>query len=462
MTGDFGLSVAKENSFMDKQMVWKDEYNIGVEIIDREHQRLFRIVNKLLSLEEEKNNPRIYQEGVKYLKEHALKHFLEEERYMASIGYEELEMHRRIHTGFREDTLPALEQELMMENYSPEAVEHFLGVCAGWLIGHTLTEDLAMTGEKMSKWVDLLPDQEIEMMRKVIQKLLHDMFQLDAQAISDTYGGERFGNGVYYRLVYGTEKEDKNWEIILAFEEKILINTVGKIMGLRSGRLDFMLVNAVRYTAKQFVWRVMQHFPALKLYELKEENLLTYDQFSELFEQKKPQVSLLFNTNEGYFSYCVFAPHLLSDGIGTSIGVRNARKEIEKFLSDRDEDPKNKVLVVDDSMTIRQGMKNLLGSDYEVCVAESGVSAIRAISLDRPDMILMDYEMPVCDGRSVMEMLRSEEDFADIPVIFLTSRDDMETVRKVLELKPEGYLLKSLHPTYIKKRIDQYFKTGKL
>ncbi len=88
----------------------------------------------------------------------------------------------------------------------------------------------------------------------------------------------------------------------------------------------------------------------------------------------------------------------------------------------------------------------------------SGVSAIRAITLDRPDLILLDYEMPVCDGRYVLEMLRSEAEFADIPVIFLTSKDDPESVKKVLELKPDGYLLKYLKPAEIKSRVDEFLR----
>ena len=66
--------------------------------------------------------------------------------------------------------------------------------------------------------------------------------------------------------------------------------------------------------------------------------------------------------------------------------------------------------------------------------------------------------MPVCDGSHVLEMLRSEKDFADIPVIFLTSRDDQESVKKVLALKANGYLLKYLKPMDIKKRIDDFLK----
>ena len=103
-------------------------------------------------------------------------------------------------------------------------------------------------------------------------------------------------------------------------------------------------------------------------------------------------------------------------------------------------------------------MKQLLEEDYAVSVAESGVAAIRTITLDPPDLVLLDYEMPVCDGRQTLEMFRSEPAFADIPVIFLTGRGDPDVVRKLLSLKPAGYLLKYLKPAEIKTKIDDFFE----
>ena len=231
-------------------------------------------------------------------------------------------------------------------------------------------------------------------------------------------------------------------------------------MGVKSDKMDVMLINAARYTAGQFVSHVMEHFPSILSYEMQEENLLTYDEFRAVFDTKKPQISLLFNTDEGYFSYCVIAPHLLVGGIGTPLGVNNEVTEIQRYLKEKDKGGP-KVLVVDDSMTIREGIKRLLGNDYEVSTVQSGVSAIRAITLDKPDLVLLDYEMPVCDGRHVLEMLRSEKEFSDVPVIFLTSKDDPESVKKVLELKPDGYLLKYLKPAEIRKRVDVFFEKRK-
>ena len=162
---------------MNTEFVWLDEFNIGVDIIDREHQRLFKIINKLFTFkEEEKNSQWACQEGIKFFKSHALKHFTDEEAYMASIGYQGLEQHKRVHKGFRENTLPALEEELDRSEYSPDAVDHFLGVCAGWLIGHTLTEDLSIVGKQMQKWENLLPGEEVNAIKKIITQLVFDMF----------------------------------------------------------------------------------------------------------------------------------------------------------------------------------------------------------------------------------------------------------------------------------------------
>ncbi len=447
---------------MENQLVWKEEYNIGVDVIDKEHKRLFKIINKLFKFgEEEKKSQWACQEGIKYFKDHAMQHFSEEEEYMQSIGYEGYEVHKSIHEGFRLKTLPALEEELEQTEYSADAVKHFLGVCAGWLIGHTLTEDQAIVGGSVSKWENLLPEEEREAMKKVILQLLYDMFRLESQVISESYGGEKFGRGIYYRLVYGSEQEEEKSEIFLVFEEKLLINTVGKVMGIETNRLDTMLINATRYTARQFVGRLREHLPDAELSEMKEENLLTYEEFKNVFEKNKPQVSLLFDTGEGYFAYCVIAPHLLEKGVGTAIEAENAMTEIEEYLMKREESTKLKILVVDDSLTIQHGMKKLLEEDYEVSLADSGMAAIRSLILDRPDLVLLDYEMPVCDGKQVLEMIRSENMLADIPVIFLTGRTDPESVKKLVSMKPDGYLAKYLKPSEIKKKIDIFFENRK-
>ncbi len=189
-----------------------------------------------------------------------------------------------------------------------------------------------------------------------------------------------------------------------------------------------------------------------------DEQLLTYEQFERVYEKQNPQISLLFDTGAGYFAYCFVAPHLLQGDGGIAIQADNAMEEIQKYLKRGHLGKRRKILVVDDSEFVLRAMEELLGKDYEVLLAKSGLSTIRAITLNRPDLVLLDYEMPICDGSQVLEMIRAEEDFSNIPVIFLTSRVDKESIKKVLALKPAGYLSKSLDPVDVKKEIDKYFE----
>lgn len=448
---------------MGNQFIWQDRFNIGVDVIDREHKKLFSIMNRLLIFSEQEDKSQwVCQEGLKYFKDHAMKHFSEEEVYMASISYKGYELHRRVHDNFRKNTLPALEWELKQTNYSKEAVSHFLSVCAGWLIGHTLTEDRAIVGETFNKWENLLPEEEEVAVKQLMSYLVKDMFQLDLRLVSDRYGGEKFGKGIYFRFIYSNDKGEK-WEVFMIFEEKLLLETVGKVMGNKSDKMSMVLMNASRYAIRQFVERILEHLPEADGFELQDENLLSYEQFQKVFTN--PLCSLLFDTGEGYFAYCVMAPHQMKKA-GASIVPENAVKEVGIYLKNNEKQNeqnfKKKILVIDDSDTVCLAMQELLGKDYQVTVAKSGLSGIRCLTLNRPDLILLDYEIPVCDGVQVLEMIRAEEDFAKIPVFFLTGKVDKESVTRVMPLRPEGYLLKNQKPENIKRNIDGYFqkKTG--
>jgi len=100
------------------------------------------------------------------------------------------------------------------------------------------------------------------------------------------------------------------------------------------------------------------------------------------------------------------------------------------------------VLVVDDNVVELRGIKQLLEDKYSVAVATSGAQAFVAMGKRRPDVILLDYMMPLMDGKMTLEMIYADEQWKDIPVIFLTSAADKEVVQELLKLKPAGYLLK--------------------
>ncbi len=441
------------------KIVWNRWYEINVDFIDKEHKQLFSTINKLLTISEnEEKSEWACREGVKYLKNHTIEHFAHEEEYMRSINFGEYEIHKRLHDNFQFNTLPALEEELEESNYSEDSIRHFLGVCIGWMVAHTQTEDQAIAGKRMSKWVDVPQEEEVDALEQTIVQLVQDMLQLKAKAISRQYEGENFGKVVCCRFVYKGEKKEK-WEVVLCFEERLLLKVVSDMLNTQYLKVDDMVININRYIARQFLEKIGECFPDMKLCELESESLLTYDQLVKSFERAQPACSILFDTGVGYFAFCVTSSESVRGKIVSSLNSQNAMSQIKKYLSG--EMRKKQILVVDDSDFMRSNIIRLLGDDYDMIESSSSVSAIKSITVNRPDLILLDYEMPICDGRQTLEMIRSDKDIADIPVIFLTGRGDAESVKKVMSLRPEGYLLKTMPEDEIKKTINEFFEKRK-
>lgn len=120
------------------------------------------------------------------------------------------------------------------------------------------------------------------------------------------------------------------------------------------------------------------------------------------------------------------------------------------------------ILVVDDSGESLRAIKGWLSNQYNVSIVNSAANALTFLAQNTPDLILLDYEMPICSGPQLMEMIRAEVKLADIPIIFLTSKDDKESVQKVLSLHPQGYLLKTLPPEKIVNTINEFFQIKKV
>lgn len=139
------------------------------------------------------------------------------------------------------------------------------------------------------------------------------------------------------------------------------------------------------------------------------------------------------------------------------VNVKDIVTNVMKYYDEHDTSEQKIILAVDDSGVMLNSIKNWLSDKYQVMLADSGVAAIKYITLKRPDLIILDYEMPVVDGKQTLAMIRSEKDFEDIPVIFLTGRQDRESIIEVMEYKPAGYLLKTMKPYDVHKYVDEFF-----
>ncbi len=128
--------------------------------------------------------------------------------------------------------------------------------------------------------------------------------------------------------------------------------------------------------------------------------------------------------------------------IGIADNPEAAAAAVESVRIDERPASKPIILVVDDSPMFLRTVQSMLSNEYKVIFATSGPQAIAVIAKTKPDLILLDYEMPVCNGKMTMQMLRSEDSTKDIPIIFLTGMADPAYVQEVLLLHPDGYLLK--------------------
>lgn len=120
-------------------------------------------------------------------------------------------------------------------------------------------------------------------------------------------------------------------------------------------------------------------------------------------------------------------------------------------LSDQNEQPqappKKKILIVEDSNTTRKIIDRILTEGgYETAEAANGMEALAEMSHNRPDLILLDIIMPGMDGYKVLSLIKKSEDSKDIPVILLTSRDQLFDKIRGKMSSADQYLTKPFKP----------------
>lgn len=291
-----------------QEIKWNDRFKIGVESIDKAHERLFSIVNKLIRLnEEDEKSKHVCREGIKFFKSYTIKHFIDEEAYMQSIDYSEYEMHKHLHDNLRDKTLPALEKELEAHNYSTESVQHFLGICIGWLNAHIMVEDFAIAGRTANKWIHQAAEDEVESLEKAVDQAFHSLFRLKSQIVSENYSGEKFseGNVLCYRLTYSSA-EGKKLHTYLIYEESMVLFALGEVLGKPIKRVDKTVTYAMKLLSQKVMDSIGSHFEVTREYRFEKNDMLTFDLLLKTFYKSYPPYSLLFDmSGKGYFGLCI-------------------------------------------------------------------------------------------------------------------------------------------------------------
>jgi chemosensory pili system protein ChpA (sensor histidine kinase/response regulator) len=120
------------------------------------------------------------------------------------------------------------------------------------------------------------------------------------------------------------------------------------------------------------------------------------------------------------------------------------------------------VMVVDDSVTVRKVTSRLLERNgYDVITAKDGVDAITQLQECKPDVMLLDIEMPRMDGFEVATLVRHDERLKDTPIIMITSRTGEKHRDRALTIGVNRYLGKPYQETVLLQNIEELIKQGR-
>lgn len=120
----------------------------------------------------------------------------------------------------------------------------------------------------------------------------------------------------------------------------------------------------------------------------------------------------------------------------------------------------NSVIFVDDSETIRKFISfGLRMKGYKAVIASDGQEALEKLAVNKVDLVITDLNMPNMDGFELIENLRNDPEYKDIPIIVLTTESQLEEREKAIKLGADSYLVKPFKIDVIIGEIKKLIKT---
>ena len=116
-----------------------------------------------------------------------------------------------------------------------------------------------------------------------------------------------------------------------------------------------------------------------------------------------------------------------------------------------------RILVVEDQEDNRHIIRDMLSAlDYELAEAENGVEALAAIAKQKPDLILMDIQLPIMDGYETTRRIKAQPRMKDIPIIAVTSYALSGDEQKARDAGCDDFVPKPYSPRKLLAKIRQY------
>ena len=141
---------------------------------------------------------------------------------------------------------------------------------------------------------------------------------------------------------------------------------------------------------------------------------------------------------------------LTTDGIINSLGSKGVRGS------------RKKVVIVDDNASYLSIVRTLLKPFYDTYPAPSGEKLLQIMENFIPDMILLDIEMPEMSGFETINIIKENPRFKDVPIVFITAKDDEYSAVKGLSLGAVDYVTKPFSGPLLLRRISNLLMVEQL
>ena len=120
--------------------------------------------------------------------------------------------------------------------------------------------------------------------------------------------------------------------------------------------------------------------------------------------------------------------------------------------------PIGRILIVDDNEVIRSTLKVFLEADYEVICADNSLEGFRLAKFEPFDLILLDVQMPIFDGRDLCDSLKEDPATNDVPVIFITALTSTEDQLKCFQAGGADFISKPLIEELVLARVKVHIE----
>jgi len=268
--------------------------------------------------------------------------------------------------------------------------------------------------------------------------------------------------------------------------------STSEIMGISgSGRKKIIYVDDVNYSLMTVKTRLQSHYevyPAdsvLKMYELLEHlkpdlilldvNMPDIDGYEAIkslkADERYVEIPVIFLTGNsdresvvkglslGAVDY-VIKPFSASKLVESIEGHLNPKKRKDSS-QEEENDNKPSVLVVDDVSSMLRAMQYALSDRYKVYILSKSEDVMDFLRTKTPDLILLDYVMPVLNGFDLIPMIRALPDFKETPIIIVTTEGTMEHVNEAMSLGASDFMVKPFKPKELNDKVGKHIRIAK-